>query len=507
LLKNVDFFCGDVDEIDLPNRRVRVSHGAPRQDARHSHLLSYDHLILAMGSVASFGTTPGVEEHALTMRTLGDAVTLRNRLIESLEVADSDCFAQMRAPLLTFVIAGGGFSGVETAGAINDFLRDAIKSYRHLSVEKLRVVLVHSGERVLPELGEKLGEYATQKLREHGVEVLLQRRVASADAKCVTLSDGTSIPAHTLIWTVGNAANPLLGGLPCPCERGRVRVDENLEVLEWPGVWALGDGAHALDETLENRIRRPRNTPCGKEKLRQETSSRVCAGKPKRLFASKHSAKWQRLGVARAWQARLVFSFRVFWPGRAPSGQMANGLPFQTAALREKSACGARLDARRIFLQRPGATLNADRRCDRTRFARALRRDTVKALINSPFNMQLQIQPIEAADLDAFLDFCGELYAFDGQTVFDREPVRPAARQLLDNPQLGRAVWLVADGVRAGYLVLSFGWSFEFGGRTAVLEHLFVREEFRRQGIASAANCLGRRALPGRRGGNDLSGC
>ena len=251
LLKQVDFFCGEVDDIDLPNRSVRVSHGAPGAKERHSHELPYDHLILAMGSVASFQDVPGVEERALTMRTLGDAVALRSRMIETLEVADSECFAAMRAPLLTFVVAGGGFSGVETAGAVNDFLRDAIKCYPHLSTKNLRVVVVHSGKHVLPELGEKLGEYATEKLREHGVEVLLGTRVASVDDELITLNDGSVIPAHNLIWTVGNAINPLLGDLPCATTKGRVCVNENLEVSEWPGVWVLGDAAYAIDPNTD----------------------------------------------------------------------------------------------------------------------------------------------------------------------------------------------------------------------------------------------------------------
>jgi NADH dehydrogenase len=248
LLSRVDFFCGDVEAINLPGKCVRVSHGAPSSGRRHAHTLTYDHLVLGMGSVASFGGVPGVEERALTMRSLGDATALRSRLIESLEIANADCFAQMRLPLLTFVVAGGGFSGVETVGAINDFLHDAIKSYPHLSAVKLRVVLVHSGPRVLPELSKKLGEYAARKLEQHGIEVRLNTRVASAEDDCVTLSDGTRIAAHTLVWTVGNAANPLLGGLPCATERGRVCVDEHLQSLESPGVWALGDGAYALDK-------------------------------------------------------------------------------------------------------------------------------------------------------------------------------------------------------------------------------------------------------------------
>jgi NADH dehydrogenase len=252
LLKHVNFFCGEVEHIDLANRSVRVSHGMPQSGlgsgARHAHLFDYHHLVLGMGSVTNFGSVPGVEKHALTMRTLGDAIALRERLIDSLETANADCFAQMRKPLLTFVVAGGGFSGVETAGALNGFLRDAVKHYPHLNHNSVRVVVVHAGQRVLPELGVKLGEYATSKLREHGVEVMLGVRVAGVEAGCVLLSDGTRIEANTLVWTVGNAANPLLETLPCQIERGRICVNENLEVEQWPGVWALGDGALSLDE-------------------------------------------------------------------------------------------------------------------------------------------------------------------------------------------------------------------------------------------------------------------
>ena len=247
LLKYTHFFCGEVESVDLPGKRVGVRHGGALDSHDHAHTLTYDHLVLAPGSVAHFAGVPGVERDALTMRTLGDAIALRGRLIEALELADADCFAQMREPILTIVIAGGGFSGVETAGAVNDFLRDAVRHYSHLKAESVRVVLVHSGARVLPELGEKLGDYATRELGVNGIEVRLNARVAAYENGVVALDDGERIAAQTLVWTVGNAPAPLLGMLPTMTERGRVRVNENLEVPEWPGVWALGDAAHALD--------------------------------------------------------------------------------------------------------------------------------------------------------------------------------------------------------------------------------------------------------------------
>jgi NADH dehydrogenase len=155
LLKQTNFFDGEVTAIDLDNKRVTVSHGI---DASHAHELSYDHPVLALGSVTNFYGIPGLEERALTMKSLADAVYLRNQLIEHLEEADFECSTIPPQQLLTFVVAGGGFAGVEAIAAVNDFLRDALKFYPHLTEPMLRVVLVEYGSMILPELGPELGK-------------------------------------------------------------------------------------------------------------------------------------------------------------------------------------------------------------------------------------------------------------------------------------------------------------------------------------------------------------
>jgi NADH dehydrogenase len=239
LLRHVHFFDGDVDAIDLPNRRVVVSHGAEH----HAHELYYDHLVLALGSITNFFNLPGLEERAFTMKSLGDAIYLRNAIIARLEEADFECCAAERAQLLTFVVAGGGFAGVETIAAINDFVRQAIQFYPNLREEMLRVILVHPGAVILPELGEKLGAYAQRKLAERQVEIRVNTRVQGVSEHGVALSDGGVVKTHTLIWTAGTSPNPLLETLPCHKERGRLLANEYLEIPEWPGVWALGDCA------------------------------------------------------------------------------------------------------------------------------------------------------------------------------------------------------------------------------------------------------------------------
>jgi len=243
LLKRVDFLNADVRGIDLAGKEVLISHGGDG----HRHPIGYDHLVLALGSVTNFFGIPGLAERALTMRTLGDAIVVRNRLIDHLEEADTECAAGIRRPLLTCVVAGGGFAGVETVGAMNDFVHHSLRFYRHLTHDMVRIVLIHPGDVLLPELDPKLGRYAGTKLRERGVEVRTMVKVSGLTSDGVRLSDGTEIPARMLVWTAGTSPNPLLAGLACGKVRGRALVDEHLRVPGFDGVWALGDCAHIPD--------------------------------------------------------------------------------------------------------------------------------------------------------------------------------------------------------------------------------------------------------------------
>src|ERR1700758_303495 len=243
MIRRVDFFCGDVDKIDIESKQVVVSHGFHR----HSHTLEYDHLVLALGSVTNFFSLPGVAERARTMKSLGDAIQLRNRLIAHLEEADTECARAERPPLLTFVVAGGGFAGVETIASINDFLRDALPFYPNLKEEMLRMVLVHPGEFILPELGENLGRYADKKLREREVEIHSNCKVAAIRPDEIELTNGDRIASSTLIWTAGVSPNPILNLVACAKERGRIKVNSHLEVEGIDGLWALGDCALVPD--------------------------------------------------------------------------------------------------------------------------------------------------------------------------------------------------------------------------------------------------------------------
>ena len=245
LLRRVSFYEAKALKIDLGYKTVTIQHGFDE----HTHELSYDQIILALGSTTQFFDLPGVEQHALTMKSLSDAVRLRDHLIAVLEEMDTKCAGGDRRDLISVIVSGAGFAGVETLASINDFLRHSIQSYRNLSEHDLRLTLIHPGDVILPELSAQLGAYAQRKLEERGVEVRARSRVASYDGDMVHLTNGITIPARTLIWTAGTMPHPLIGTLQCEKERGRLKVSPELAVIGWPGVWALGDCASIPDLT------------------------------------------------------------------------------------------------------------------------------------------------------------------------------------------------------------------------------------------------------------------
>lgn len=244
ILRHVKFVEADVRTINLTTRQVGCIAGVRNLALE----FEFDHLLLALGSETNFFDLEGVRDWAVTMKNLSDAAVLRNRMVSLLEEATLQTDEPTRRQLLTFVTAGGGFAGVETTGAVNDFVRETVRYYPQLSEELIRVVVVHPGAFLLPELGEELGRYAERKLGERKVEVLKGARVANYDGSNVRLTDGTCIPTSTLIWTAGVMPSPVITALPCQKERGRLLVNEFLAVPTVPGLWAAGDCAAVPDQ-------------------------------------------------------------------------------------------------------------------------------------------------------------------------------------------------------------------------------------------------------------------
>src|SRR5438094_3085626 len=243
ILHHVKFVEADVQAVDLNARKIRCIHGIGHAELE----LEYDHLLLALGSETNFFDNQGIREWAVTMKNVMDATLLRNRMVALLEEAALEKDENARRELLTFVTAGGGFAGAETTGAVNDFLRETARFYLALREDMIRVVVIHPGSYLLPELGEELGRYAERKLIERKVEVIKGARVASYDGSVVKLNDGRSIPAATLIWTAGVRPSPVIASLPVAREKDRIRVNEYLAVPGATGLWAVGDCAAVPD--------------------------------------------------------------------------------------------------------------------------------------------------------------------------------------------------------------------------------------------------------------------
>jgi NADH:ubiquinone reductase (H+-translocating) len=208
--------------------------------------LPYDHLVVALGAVAEVGVA-GVAEHALPLKTLGDAVRLREHVLAQLEQADLTIDSDERRRLLTFVVAGGGFAGVEGIAGMTGLVRSVLGYYPRIRPEEPRFVLIHSRDRILPDLGPELGDYARSKLDARGVELRLDARVVAAGEGAVALDNGELLPTRTLVWTTGNRPSPVLGELPLAQDSGAVLVKETLKVPGTDRVWAVGDCARVPD--------------------------------------------------------------------------------------------------------------------------------------------------------------------------------------------------------------------------------------------------------------------
>lgn len=245
MVKRTQVRTVQVTRIDLAQREVYYQDEEPG-------VFHYDHVVLAYGCKANLQLVPGMEKHALPLKTLGDALFLRNRIIARLEQAELSQDPAMRAWLTTFVVVGGGFSGVEVAGEINDFLHTCQRFY-HCLARHARVIMVHGGAHLLPELPERLGLFTDNIMQRRNVELHLLARTASVDERGVLLEDGQRIDAGTVICTIGTRPNSLSDDLPLAKERGRIKAAADMSVPGHPGVWALGDCAavmNAYDEKM-----------------------------------------------------------------------------------------------------------------------------------------------------------------------------------------------------------------------------------------------------------------
>lgn len=279
LFRRAQFVEGEVERIDLEHRRATV-----RLPGGHRRDHEYDHLVLALGSVTNYFGMDDVRANTLAMKSLSDAIVLRNHVIAMLEQADVT-ETERRAALVTFVLVGGGLAGVEVAGHLNDFVRAALRSYPNIPPRDVRIVLAEGQPRLMSEMSEELAAFALTKLHERGVEVWLNTRLAGATDQTARFTDGRELATRTIVWQAGVAPSPFVANLPVERDkRGRVIVDQYLRVPNQPGLWAVGDCA-----SVPNLRQGGSYPPTAQHALREAYSvgyniTATLAGKPPRAF-------------------------------------------------------------------------------------------------------------------------------------------------------------------------------------------------------------------------------
>ena len=243
ILPGVTIYSREIESIDPVARRAVLSLGGETDEVT----LEADYLVIALGSVTDLSRFPGLTEHALQTKTIGDFIHLRNHLIEMLEAASVTTDAAERQRRLTFVVAGAGYAGVEIASEANEFLRASLRSYPMIAPNELRVVTVDILTRVLPTFDDHLAQRVVDRMRSRGIELRLGVGIKEATAGAVVLADGSRIETRSIIATVGIGTNPLVRAMPIELQRGRIPCDPFCRVPGWPGVYAVGDDAAVPD--------------------------------------------------------------------------------------------------------------------------------------------------------------------------------------------------------------------------------------------------------------------
>jgi len=236
VLKRTRIRMVTVDRIDYSRKTVHY------HNDRQSNL-TYDQIVLAAGVQANTHMLPGMHEHTLPLKTVGDALRIRNQVIERLEQATIHPDAKRRAELTTFVVLGGGFSGVETAGELEDFLRSAQRFYKNVDLKNCKIIIIHGTDRLLPELSPKLSSVTLENFIKRDIDIRLNERAAKIENETVTLKSGEVINGATIICTIGTVPHAFVENNELPTERGKVVAQADMSVAGPSGVWAMGDCA------------------------------------------------------------------------------------------------------------------------------------------------------------------------------------------------------------------------------------------------------------------------
>ena len=314
------FYEGSIKNIDPYEKLVNL-YGTG--DRRGGLTIRYDYLVVALGSKTDFFGMKDVEKHAYPMKTLNDAILLRNRAISMLEQSVTEFNSALRKSMLTFVIAGGGFAGIETAGELMDLLRDASKYYPDAYMKDLNVTVVHRGSSLIPGFSDKLAEFTYNAATKRGIKIMLNASIAGFDGNKVTLRrkagggeepETDFIRANTLVWTAGISPIDAIRDSYLKTNDGKVVVNDFLESSEFPGVFAAGDCAMCIDPKTEQPFPPTVHVAEMQAKFVADNIYAMIRGKKRRKVDFKPKAHMAIIGKRSGIASLLGANITGFWP-------------------------------------------------------------------------------------------------------------------------------------------------------------------------------------------------
>lgn len=326
-LKHCQVISGKVTRVSHADKVARIE-----PHVGEAYDMSYDVLVMAVGSIARTLPIPGLAEFGIGFKQVEEAIAMRNHVLDRLDVAASTADEDLRRRALSFVVVGGGYAGVEAMAELQDMAVDALRYYPYLKREHMRWVLVEAANRILPEVGEDMGRYTVDELRRHGIDVRLNTRLVSCVGGHVVLDDGTEFDSDTLIWTAGVKAHPVLASTDLPLDdRGRLRCRADLQVDGVPDAWGAGDCAAIPDLTSD--VPGATTSPSAQHAVRQakqlaDNIVAVMKGRQPEEYRHKHVGSVASLGlhkgVAQVYGIKLKgfvawFMHRTYHMSRMPT--------------------------------------------------------------------------------------------------------------------------------------------------------------------------------------------
>ncbi len=312
VLKGCRVVTGRVSGLDHSRKVATVT---PEEGPDYE--LAYDQVVVALGSVARTLPIPGLAEEAIGFKQVEEAIALRNKVLDRLDVASSQPDEALRRSALTFVFVGGGYAGVEAFAELEDMARYATRYYDNVTPDDMRWVLVEATGRILPEVGEDLGRYTVRQLQKRNLDIRLNTRLVSCEKGHVVLSDGEEFDADTIVWTAGVKANPALAQTDLPLDdKGRVLCHADLRVVDRPGAWSAGDDAAVPD--LSSKEPGALCSPSAQHAVRQAARLAknillVVDGKEPKNYEHKHVGSVASLGLHKG--VAQLFGVKVKgWP-------------------------------------------------------------------------------------------------------------------------------------------------------------------------------------------------